>query len=100
MAVIQTNTPARAGGSHQDLVFQAAKEERQMVHQQYSVVVTTAQLSPERSQAQQIAGVPQQLLRVVKQVFVQHNHSVDHFPIIQQPGRSRRNQQVNLRLRI
>ena len=70
------------------------------MQQEYSVIVTIAQIVPERSKPEQVARVFEQLLWVVKEVFIQHNDAINQFPTIEQTSRRGSNKQVNTRVGI
>src|ERR1700694_1057367 len=65
------------------------------MQQEYSIVVTLAQVMPQGSQAAQSKRVLDKLLWVVKQVFIQYNHPIYYLPIIEQTSRVGRHQKIN-----
>src|SRR5438552_2952351 len=71
-----------------------------MMQQQYGVIVTIAQVVPEWSKPEQVARIFEQLLWVVKEVFIQHNHAVNDFPTIEQTSGGGSDKQVNTRMGI
>src|SRR5229473_3473010 len=100
MPIVQSCPPLRAGGTQQHLVLQASKGERKVMEQEHGVIMGIAQIMPERAELQQVARVGEHLLRVVKEIFIQHDHAINNLPTVEQTGGSGRDQQVDLRLGI
>jgi len=71
-----------------------------MMEQEYGVVVAITQDVPEGPEAEQVTRVFEQLLRIVKEVFIEHNDVVDDLPTIEEASRGGCGKQVDARLRV